>query len=70
MVEIQEVLVVQKSVSSSYEIVLEALKSQIGSPYAYGAAGELVTRASIDSLRNISELCSTRKIWCIRAVCR
>ena len=40
-----------ESVSSSYEIVLEALKSQIGSPYAYGAAGELVTRASIDSLK-------------------
>lgn len=40
-----------ESVSSAYEIVLEALKSQIGSPYAYGAAGELVTRASIDSLK-------------------
>lgn len=40
-----------ESVSSSYEIVLEALKSQIGSPYAYGAAGELVTRASIDRFK-------------------
>lgn len=40
-----------ESVSDSYEIVLEAMKSQIGSPYAYGAAGELVTRDSINSLK-------------------
>ena len=40
-----------ESVSNSYEIVLEAMKSQIGSPYAYGAAGELVTRDSINSLK-------------------
>lgn len=37
--------------SNTYQIVLEAMKSQIGAPYAYGAAGELVTRSSIDSLK-------------------
>ena len=40
------------SVSDSYSIVLEALKSQIGSPYAYGGSGELVTNESIQSLKN------------------
>ena len=33
------------SVSNAYNIVLEELKSHIGSPYAYGGSGELVTNA-------------------------
>ena len=41
------------SVSNAYSIVLEELKSHIGSPYAYGGSGELVTSASIQSLKNI-----------------
>lgn len=40
------------TVSSSYEIVLKELKSHIGSPYAYGASGEVVTNSSIQSLKN------------------
>lgn len=40
------------SVSNAYNIVLEALKSQIGAPYAYGGSGELVTAESIQSLKN------------------
>lgn len=40
------------STSNSYDIVLEALKSQIGSPYAYGGSGEVVTAESIQSLKN------------------
>lgn len=40
------------SVSNAYSIVLEALKSQIGAPYAYGGSGELVTADSIQSLKN------------------
>lgn len=40
------------SVSNAYNIVLEELKSQIGSPYAYGGSGELVTSASIQALKN------------------
>ena len=41
------------SVSNAYSIVLEELKSHIGSPYAYGGSGELVTSASIQTLKNI-----------------
>ena len=40
------------SVSNAYNIVLEELKSHIGSPYAYGGSGELVTNASIQTLKN------------------
>lgn len=40
------------SVSDAYNIVLAELKSHIGSPYAYGGSGELVTNASIQSLKN------------------
>lgn len=40
------------TVSSSYEIVLGELKAHIGSPYAYGASGEVVTNSSIQSLKN------------------
>lgn len=40
------------SVSDSYSIVLTELKSHIGSPYAYGGSGELVTNASIQALKN------------------
>lgn len=40
------------SVSNAYNIVLEELKSHIGSPYAYGGSGELVTSASIQTLKN------------------
>lgn len=41
-----------QSVSNAYSIVLEELKSHIGSPYAYGGSGELVTSASIQTLKN------------------
>lgn len=40
------------SVSNAYNIVLEELKSHIGSPYAYGGSGELVTNASIQTLKS------------------
>lgn len=40
------------AVSNAYNIVLEELKSHIGSPYAYGGSGELVTNASIQTLKN------------------
>ena len=40
------------NVSNAYNIVLEELKSHIGSPYAYGGSGELVTNASIQTLKN------------------
>ncbi|MDU5261804.1 MAG: C40 family peptidase [Clostridium celatum] len=40
------------SVSNAYNIVLEELKSHIGSPYAYGGSGELVTSTSIQTLKN------------------
>ena len=40
------------SVSNAYNIILEELKSHIGSPYAYGGSGELVTNASIQTLKN------------------
>ena len=40
------------SVSNAYNIVLEELKSHIGSPYAYGGSGELVTSASIQTLKS------------------
>ena len=40
------------SVANAYNIVLEELKSHIGSPYAYGGSGELVTSASIQTLKN------------------
>ena len=40
------------NVSNAYHIVLEELKSHIGSPYAYGGSGELVTRESIQILKN------------------
>lgn len=40
------------SVSNAYNIVLEELKSHIGSQYAYGGSGELVTNASIQTLKN------------------
>ena len=38
--------------SNAYNIILEELKSHIGSPYAYGGSGELVNEASIQSLKN------------------
>ena len=41
-----------QSVSNAYSIVLEELKSHIGSPYAYGGSGELVTSTSIQTLKN------------------
>ena len=41
-----------ESVSNAYNTVLSELKSQVGSPYAYGGSGELVTNSSIQSLKN------------------
>ena len=41
-----------ESVSNAYNTVLSELKSHIGSPYAYGGSGELVTNSSIQSLKN------------------
>ena len=37
--------------SSKYEEVLSIMKAQVGSPYVYGAAGEIVTKSLIDSLK-------------------
>lgn len=40
------------SVSNAYNTVLEELKKHIGSPYAYGGSGELITASSIQSLKS------------------
>lgn len=41
-----------ESVSNSYEIILNELKSHIGSPYVWGGSGEELTTANLQILKN------------------
>ena len=41
-----------ESVSNSYEVILNELKSHIGSPYVWGGSGEELTTANLQILKN------------------
>ncbi|WP_238883486.1 SH3 domain-containing protein [Clostridium sp. YIM B02551] len=53
--------------SSAYDKILSALKAQIGSPYVYGGAGELLTTAYLNKIKQTFSVEASRGVYDLAA---